>query len=212
MEHKFHLIVQLWSYIMDETMMQEKLSELRKKSDEYRSMGGSGICYTYLLGWLELKRYYYGVRYRKNCHPRDLGIKYRSSSKLVKELWRDYGSPDIVLVHKVFGSDKDSAILYEKYVLKYLDVLNSDNWLNRNIGGAVCVEDCLKGTMRGIERGTNSFMDRENASICARRKMELYPEQSFSNPEFRRRAQEAKRMKKYIRDIGEVKVENEIQV
>lgn len=199
---------------MDEITSQEEssLDRLREKSEEYIRLDGSYICYTYLLGWTRLKKYYYGVRYGRNCHPRDLGNSYKSSSKLVKLLWEDEGCPDIILIHKVFGTDKDRAISYEKRALEELKVLESDNWLNRNIGGAVCIEDCLKGTMKGLERGSNIFLNKDKAREFGKKKYLMYPEQSFSNPEFRKRAQEAKRMKKYIRDIGEVKVENEIQV
>ena len=66
--------------------------------------------------------------------------------------------------------------------------------------------------MKGLERGSNVFLNKDKAREFGKKKYLMYPEQSFSNPEFRKRAQEAKRMKKYIRDIGEVKVENEIQV
>ena len=35
--------------------------------------------YTYLIGWSNLNKFYYGVRYGKGCHPSDLWVKYFGS-------------------------------------------------------------------------------------------------------------------------------------
>lgn len=180
------------------------LVRLQERSDEYRRLSGSRICYTYFLGWSELRNYYYGVQYSKNCHPRDLGVKYRSSSKLVKELWDKYGPPDILIIHRVFWEDSDAAIAYEKYVLEKLDVLRNDNFLNRNIGGSICVEDCIKGVMVRVKNGTNTYSDRSKASEAGKKRSMMYSHLSFSDPEFRKRAIEAKRRKKFGDSISSV--------
>ena len=43
------------------------------------------IPYTYIIGWSSLNKWYYGVRYAKNCKPEDLWKTYFTSSKHVKE-------------------------------------------------------------------------------------------------------------------------------
>lgn len=92
--------------------------------------------YTYLIGWTHLNKWYYGVRYAKNCHPSDLWVKYFTSSKFVKRLRRKCGEPDIVEVRRTFSS-YDKAISWEEKVLKRLKIFEKqDVWLNRNIAGA----------------------------------------------------------------------------
>lgn len=92
--------------------------------------------YTYLIGWSHLNKYYYGVRFAKNCRPEDLWVKYFTSSKKVKELRKIEGEPDIIEVRKIF-TEGSKAIIWEEKVLKRLDVLNNDKWLNMNISGAI---------------------------------------------------------------------------
>ena len=96
----------------------------------------SSIYYTYVVGWTKLNKFYYGVRFAKNCHPNDFWKKYFTSSNLVKYYRETYGEPDILQIRKTFDN-ADSAIYWEKKVLKKLKVLESDKWLNQNVGGAV---------------------------------------------------------------------------
>lgn len=86
--------------------------------------------YTYLIGWTNHDRWYYGVRYARGCSPSELWKTYFTSSRYVKEFREQYGEPDIIKVRKVF-KDKDSAILWENRVLKRLNVIYNDRWLNR---------------------------------------------------------------------------------
>lgn len=44
------------------------------------------IPYTYLLGWPEIDKWYYGVRYAKKCHPSDLWVTYKTSSRHVDSI------------------------------------------------------------------------------------------------------------------------------
>lgn len=92
------------------------------------------IPYTYLIGWSKLDRWYYGVRFADGCRPEELWVKYRTSSKYVKQFARDYGPPDVIEVRKTF-SDKKSAYLHEQTVLTRLRVITNPRWLNRSIGG-----------------------------------------------------------------------------
>ena len=46
------------------------------------------IPFTYLIKHIPTNRYYYGSRYGKECHPKDLWTTYFTSSKKVKALIR----------------------------------------------------------------------------------------------------------------------------
>ena len=90
--------------------------------------------YTYYVSWSSLDRHYYGARYAQNCNPDDFWISYFTSSKLVKKYREEFGEPDVIEVRRVFD-DARSAKRWEAKVLKKLNVLKSDRWLNANIGG-----------------------------------------------------------------------------
>lgn len=92
--------------------------------------------YTYLIGWSQLNKYYYGVRFAKGCSPREFWIKYKTSSKIVKEFVNNYGEPDIISIRKTF-STPEKAIRWEEKVLRKMNVLHDDKWLNSNIAGAI---------------------------------------------------------------------------
>ena len=87
--------------------------------------------YTYLIGWSNHNKWYYGVRYAKNCNPQDLWNTYFTSSKHVKKFREECGEPDIIQIRKIFVT-KDSAILWEEKVLQKMNVRNNDKWLNKN--------------------------------------------------------------------------------
>lgn len=86
--------------------------------------------YTYLIGWTNHNKWYYGVRFAKNCHPSDLWNTYFTSSKIVKKYRELYGEPDIVQIRKTF-SDRNAAIIWEEKVLKRMNVIYNDIWLNK---------------------------------------------------------------------------------
>jgi hypothetical protein len=91
------------------------------------------IPYTYLIGWSILDRWYYGVRYAKNCHPQEFWKNYYTSSLVVDEFRDRHGEPDIVEIRKTFTNAKD-AISWEYNVLKKMNIVNNDRWLNIWIG------------------------------------------------------------------------------
>jgi len=86
--------------------------------------------YTYVIGWSSIKKYYYGVRYAKNCNPSDLWVSYFTSSKQVANYRKQFGEPDIIEIRKTF-TDIDTARLWEHKVLKRLKVIDSEKWLNQ---------------------------------------------------------------------------------
>jgi len=87
------------------------------------------IPYTYLIGWSKHNKWYYGVRYGKNCNPQDLWINYFTSSKVVKKFRTEKGEPDIIQIRKTFNCAKKAKI-WEDRVLCKLNVESKDEWLN----------------------------------------------------------------------------------
>lgn len=89
----------------------------------------ANIPYTYLIGWPELNKWYYGVRYAKNCHPTDLWTSYFTSSKLVKKFVDTHGAPPLIEVRRTFSSII-KAQNWEAKVLRKLQVATDSRWLN----------------------------------------------------------------------------------
>lgn len=78
--------------------------------------------------------HYYGVRYAANAEPSDLGRKYFTSSKTVKNLIKEHGLDCFVFqVRRVFD-DAGSAVAWEQKVLRRMRVLQREDWLNQSIG------------------------------------------------------------------------------
>jgi hypothetical protein len=104
------------------------------------------IPYTYLVGWTELNLWYYGCRYADGCSPSDLWVKYFTSSKLVKNIRKMHGEPDVINVRKTFD-DKLSTREWEIKVIHRMGIVRDKRFLNqRNPGG---LEDFMakKGTI-----------------------------------------------------------------
>lgn len=97
--------------------------------------------YTYLIGWSDQQKFYYGVRFAKNCNPSDLWVKYFTSSEPVAEFRKEYGEPDIIQIRKTFNS-KESAILWEQKVLIKINARYNPLFLNQ-----ACLKEhwCLNG-------------------------------------------------------------------
>lgn len=92
--------------------------------------------YTYLIGWPELNKWYYGSRYAKGCDPSELWVKYFTSSKQVKEFRKKHGEPTVKTVRKIFV-DSVSVRMWEHRVLKRLKVIHDDKWLNKTDNKAI---------------------------------------------------------------------------
>lgn len=89
------------------------------------------IPYTYLIGWSKQNKYYYGVRFAKGCHPSELWVKYKTSSKYVKHFSAEYGDPDIIQIRKTF-SCIHKAREWETKVLTRLGVVAREDFLNKS--------------------------------------------------------------------------------
>jgi len=94
------------------------------------------IPYTYLIGWSETGKFYYGVRYAKNCNPKDLFTKYFTSSKHVKNYINVHGYPDIIQIRKIFF-DKESAVRWEFKVLNKMNLKEDSRFLNATNNSSV---------------------------------------------------------------------------
>ena len=91
--------------------------------------------YTYLIGWSGLDLWYYGVRYRKGCHPSDLWVKYFTSSEEVSRMRVEHGEPDVVEIRRTFDCPLN-ARRWEDRVLKRVGAVRSSRWLNLQCSGA----------------------------------------------------------------------------
>lgn len=96
----------------------------------------NNIPYTYLIGWPEHNKWYYGVRFAKNCNPNDLWVTYKTSSKYVASFVNDYGDPTVILVRKTFTAIT-AARNWEEKVLRRLKVITEDKWLNKSTVKAI---------------------------------------------------------------------------
>ena len=91
--------------------------------------------YTYLIGWSNFDRWYYGVRTANFLPPQeDLWHVYKTSSKLVHAMYEIHGEPDVIQVRKQF-TNKKMAYKWETKVLKKLQVRQKRCWLNKAYGG-----------------------------------------------------------------------------
>jgi hypothetical protein len=88
------------------------------------------IPFTYLIKHIPTDKYYYGVRFKKNCNPNDLWTKYFTSSKKVKSLIKKYSKESFIFeIRKIFKTSQQ-AINWEHKVLKRLKVIYRDDFLN----------------------------------------------------------------------------------
>lgn len=93
------------------------------------------VPYTYLIGWSKYDKWYYGSKYAKNCHPKDLWVKYFTSSKNVKNFREKYGEPDVIQIRRTFNSVEE-ARKWEIKVIRRLKIVSDKRFLNqRNPGG-----------------------------------------------------------------------------
>lgn len=95
--------------------------------------------YTYLIGWSDLDRWYYGVRFGKNCHPSDLWVTYFTSSKHIALFREEHGEPDIIQIRRTFETAK-SAQDWEEKVLRKMNAHINERFINANIAGAISPE------------------------------------------------------------------------
>lgn len=116
--------------------------------------------YTYLLGWKNQDKYYYGVRYAKNCSPAELMITYFTSSNNVSEMIEQHGNPDVVQVRKTFLTPGE-ARSWEHKVLRRMRVVESTKWLNQTDNKSIAP---MPGTMNSMYGKTGKLSHRFGTS------------------------------------------------
>lgn len=97
------------------------------------------IPYTYLIGWSNHNKWYYGAEYGsvvKIANPSNLWNTYFTSSSEVKKFREEYGEPDVIEVRRTFITEKDCRE-WEDKVLTKLNVIRSEKWLNKRQGSSV---------------------------------------------------------------------------
>ena len=93
--------------------------------------------YTYLLYCKPINKFYYGVKWKKGCHPDTFWVDYFTSSDEVQLLRTIFGDSAFKFeIRKTFKSNKKAAV-WESKVLQRMKVLeNQDVWLNKTTNSA----------------------------------------------------------------------------
>lgn len=168
--------------------------------------------YTYLIGWSNQNTYYYGVRYASKCTPSELWESYFTSSNYVKRFIKLYGNPDIIQIRKIFP-DADKARLWEHKVLRRLNVVNDDRFLNQSDNISISAEAALTGARKKKSasmkqkiaeyRTGRVIPQRVRKAISRTKKGVPLSEEERLN---RKRAMNDPLVKKKLSDIGKTKV------
>lgn len=109
--------------------------------------------FTYLLGWTQQDKYYYGCRFAPSATPESLWTTYFTSSERVKEFATIYGSPDLIQIRRIFNSVKEVRE-WESKVLRRLHIRNNPNrWLNLSENKAIFqtpeIKEKIKSKLKG---------------------------------------------------------------
>lgn len=103
--------------------------------------------YTYYLKWSATGMKYYGVRFAKNCNPKDLWAPYKTSSKYVAQHILEHGDPDIISIRKIFNGETavSDSRNWENKILKRLNVIHRNDFLNKTDNKSISPGDAGKG-------------------------------------------------------------------
>lgn len=116
--------------------------------------------YTYLVGWSEHGKFYYGAQWNKNANPGDLWTTYFTSSNRVKKFREKHGEPDVIKIRKTFGDDAKTCRKWEERVLVRLKSNKWGSWLNTRVynrgwfspTGSVVAKDLKTGVVSRVTR------------------------------------------------------------
>jgi len=96
--------------------------------------------YTYFLFWKIYNKKYYGCQYGKKASPINILLgKYKTSSKYVKQFWKEHGPPDYIVIHRVFSSVVECREFETSY-LKKVDAVKNNDWLNKTDNKSIAPE------------------------------------------------------------------------
>jgi hypothetical protein len=96
------------------------------------------IPYCYFIGWPELNKFYYGVKFGIGANPKTFWKTYFTSSELVSQYRQQYGEPTIIEVRKIFdpmiyGSLNNAqlaATRHENIVIRRMNMIPEEKYLN----------------------------------------------------------------------------------
>ena len=131
--------------------------------------------YTYLVGWSELRLYYYGVRYAKGCHPDDFWQTYFTSSKYVSENRENYGEPDVRQIRKTFKTAED-AIAWENKVIRRMALHQNEEFLNKCAYPAMSPDIMSKRKVWNKGKKTGPLSEEHRKKLSSVRKGKKKPE------------------------------------
>ena len=103
------------------------------------------VPYTYLLKHIPTGKFYYGCRFAEGCNPSEFWVSYKTSSKYVKQLVEQYGEDSFQYEIRKTFSDKQSARTWETKVLKKLNVVVREDFLNMTDNISISPEAASKG-------------------------------------------------------------------
>lgn len=92
--------------------------------------------YTYLIKHIPSGKVYYGLRYANGCDPSDFWKSYFTSSKDVWNLIESTGKNSFAFEIRKTFNDPLEAIEWEKKVLRRINAMNRDDFINRSIPGS----------------------------------------------------------------------------
>lgn len=165
--------------------------------------------YTYLIGWSQHRKFYYGVRYAKDCSPSDLWVKYFTSSKEVAAMKTLYGDPDILQIRKVFSS-KERAKIWENKVLRRLKVVIREDFLNKNDAPAPPINnrvmaDSTKSKIGAVHKGKPKSEEHKQKIREARAKQVNTRKGVLASEEAKQKIREANLGKTYSAEVNSKK-------
>jgi len=96
------------------------------------------IPYCYFIGWPELNKFYYGVKFGIDANPENFWKTYFTSSDLVEKYRKQHGEPTLIEVRKIFDPVKygsinnaqQAAIIHENKVIRRMNMIHEERFLN----------------------------------------------------------------------------------
>lgn len=129
------------------------------------------IPFTYRVTHINTGRWYYGIRYAKDCQPSDLWSTYFTSSKIIKNIIKLEGINAFTFeIRKIFNCP-EKAKKWENKVLR--KILKWPNVLNKNAWPAISKESQIKSHQTRSQIQNNGKTSYQNAAITWKLKENL---------------------------------------